>query len=158
MTEGSFGVEKESLCAVKLSSRALPTNSYEFAGAGEGQGGGGVISGHRAAVVSWWALGLWIPYRLFKWLSRCTQGGKGNVAICLFLSSSKWWTILAGKILPLWEAYLLVCFFLVKFFCPFSMLLTCLITNMSFMECFILLTVTWIKKCTNMVETIIFFK
>lgn len=41
MTEGSFGVEEESLYAVKLSSRAMPTASYEFAGAGEGQGGGG---------------------------------------------------------------------------------------------------------------------
>lgn len=54
MTEGSFGVEEESLCAVKLSSRAMPTNSYEFAGAGVGQGwrGGGITSGHKAAVVS----------------------------------------------------------------------------------------------------------
>ena len=40
MTEGSFGVEEESLYAVKLSSRAMPTDSYEFAGAGVGQGGG----------------------------------------------------------------------------------------------------------------------
>lgn len=40
MTEGSFGVEEESLYAVKLSSRAMPTNSYEFAGAGVGRGGG----------------------------------------------------------------------------------------------------------------------
>lgn len=52
MTEGSFGVEEESLYAVKLSSRAIPTNSYEFSGAGEGQGGGGITYGHRAAVVS----------------------------------------------------------------------------------------------------------
>lgn len=52
MTEGSFGVEEESLYAVKLSSRALPTDSYEFAGAGAGQGGGGFTYGHTAAVVS----------------------------------------------------------------------------------------------------------
>lgn len=45
MTEGSFGVEEESLYAVKLSSRAMPTDSYEFAGAGVGQGGGGVTYG-----------------------------------------------------------------------------------------------------------------
>ena len=52
MTEGSFGVEEESLYAVKLSSRAMPTNSYEFAGAGVGQGGGGTVSGQKVAVVS----------------------------------------------------------------------------------------------------------
>lgn len=52
MTEGSFGVEEESLYAVKLSSRAMPADSCEVAGAGEGQGGGGVTYGHRAAVVS----------------------------------------------------------------------------------------------------------
>lgn len=52
MTEGSFGVEEESLCAVKLSSRAMPTDSYEFAGVGEGRGRGGVTYGHRVAVVS----------------------------------------------------------------------------------------------------------
>lgn len=52
MTEGSFGVEEESLYAVKLSSRAMPTDSYKVAGAGEGRGRGGVTDGHRAAVVS----------------------------------------------------------------------------------------------------------
>ena len=52
MTEGSFGVEEESLYAVKLSSRAMPTNSSEFAGAGVGQGGGGTVSGQKVAVVS----------------------------------------------------------------------------------------------------------
>lgn len=41
MTEGSFGVEEESLYAVKLSSRAMPTDSYEFSGVGVGKGGGG---------------------------------------------------------------------------------------------------------------------
>ena len=52
MTEGSFGVEEESLYAVKLSSRAMPTDSYEFAGTGVGQGWGGITYGQKAAVVS----------------------------------------------------------------------------------------------------------
>lgn len=48
MTEGSFGVEGGVLVCCKLSSRAMPTNSYEFAGAGVGQGGwGGTISGQK---------------------------------------------------------------------------------------------------------------
>ena len=53
MTEGSFGVEEESLYdAVKLSSRTMPTNSYDFAGAGWARGGGGAVSGQKVAVVS----------------------------------------------------------------------------------------------------------
>lgn len=52
MTEGSFEVEEESLYAVKLSSRAMPTDSYEFAGPGRVRVGEGPLNGHRAAVVS----------------------------------------------------------------------------------------------------------
>lgn len=48
MTEGSFGVEEESLYdAVKLSSRAMPTNSYDFAGAGWARVGEGPFLGRR---------------------------------------------------------------------------------------------------------------
>lgn len=47
MTEGSFGVEEESLYAVKLSSRAMPTDSYEFAGAGWARVGEGSLTGIR---------------------------------------------------------------------------------------------------------------
>lgn len=47
-TEGSFGVEEESLYdAVKLSSRAMPTNSYDFAGAGWARVGEGPFLGRR---------------------------------------------------------------------------------------------------------------
>lgn len=70
---------------------------------------------------------------------RETKGMLPYVCFCLVASYEQNWQ---EKIFTSVEAYLLVCFFLVKFFCPFSMLLTCLITNMSFMECFILLTVT----------------
>lgn len=94
MTEGSFEVEEESLYAVKLSSRAMPTDSYEFARAGEGQGGGGTTYGDRAAVVSWWALGLWIPFKLFKCLSdvlRETKGTLPYVCFCLVPSYEQYW-------------------------------------------------------------------
>lgn len=47
-----FWIEEESLYAVKLSSRAMPTDSYEFPGIGVGQGWGRITYGHKAAVVS----------------------------------------------------------------------------------------------------------
>lgn len=47
MTEGSFGVQVESLYAVKWRSRATLTNSYDFAGSGMGWGGGGITMGYK---------------------------------------------------------------------------------------------------------------
>lgn len=45
MTEGSFGVEEESLYAVKLSSRATPTDSMSFLGLGRARVGEGSLMG-----------------------------------------------------------------------------------------------------------------